>query len=155
LNKIDKESSRFFGILNQLGATFAPIRSDASASIRIKFSVREITAQWQHQRKKLRQRLQNQLKKPLPARKMATVLSQVPLCTKNPEHFCFDAFKGNQEAIIKTLLAGNDTFVIKPAGGKSLCYQLPALMSEGWHYCEPADCSDEKPGGLFEALAKR
>src|SRR6476661_9882503 len=48
------------------------------------------------------------------------------------EHFGFDAFKGNQEAIIKTLLAGNDTFVIKPTGGgKSLCYQLPALMSEG------------------------
>jgi hypothetical protein len=44
LNKIDKESSRFFGILNQMGATFAPIRSGASASIRIKYSVREITA---------------------------------------------------------------------------------------------------------------
>jgi ATP-dependent DNA helicase RecQ len=48
------------------------------------------------------------------------------------EHFGFDAFKGNQEAIIKTLLAGKDTFVIKPTGGgKSLCYQLPAIISEG------------------------
>ncbi|MGE5106522.1 MAG: DNA helicase RecQ [Sphingobacteriales bacterium] len=48
------------------------------------------------------------------------------------EHFGFDEFKGNQEAIIQSLLAGNDTFVIKPTGGgKSLCYQLPALMSEG------------------------
>ncbi len=48
------------------------------------------------------------------------------------EHFGFDSFKGNQEAIIKNLLAGNDTFVIKPTGGgKSLCYQLPAIMSEG------------------------
>jgi ATP-dependent DNA helicase RecQ len=48
------------------------------------------------------------------------------------EQFGFDAFKGNQEAIIKNLLAGNDTFVIKPTGGgKSLCYQLPAIMSEG------------------------
>lgn len=48
------------------------------------------------------------------------------------EHFGFDAFKGNQEAIIQNLLAGKDTFVIKPTGGgKSLCYQLPAILSEG------------------------
>lgn len=48
------------------------------------------------------------------------------------EHFGFDGFKGNQEPIIKNLLAGNDTFVIKPTGGgKSLCYQLPAILSEG------------------------
>ncbi len=46
--------------------------------------------------------------------------------------FGFDAFKGNQEAIIKHLLAGKDTFVIMPTGGgKSMCYQLPALMCEG------------------------
>ncbi|HEY5966497.1 MAG TPA: DNA helicase RecQ [Chitinophagaceae bacterium] len=48
------------------------------------------------------------------------------------EHFGFDKFKGNQEKIIENLLAGKDTFVIKPTGGgKSLCYQLPALFSEG------------------------
>ncbi|HSB91675.1 MAG TPA: DEAD/DEAH box helicase, partial [Flavitalea sp.] len=48
------------------------------------------------------------------------------------EYFGFDSFKGNQEAIIKNLLAGNDTFVIKPTGGgKSLCYQLPAILSQG------------------------
>jgi ATP-dependent DNA helicase RecQ len=48
------------------------------------------------------------------------------------EHFGFDAFKGNQEAIIQSLLEGKDTFVIKPTGGgKSLCYQLPAILSEG------------------------
>jgi ATP-dependent DNA helicase RecQ len=48
------------------------------------------------------------------------------------EHFGFDAFKGNQEAIIHSLLEGKDTFVIKPTGGgKSLCYQLPAILSEG------------------------
>lgn len=48
------------------------------------------------------------------------------------EHFGFDKFKGNQEAIITNLLNGNDTFVIMPTGGgKSLCYQLPAIMSEG------------------------
>lgn len=47
-------------------------------------------------------------------------------------YFGFDNFKGEQEAVIRNLLTGNDTFVLMPTGGgKSLCYQLPSLIMEG------------------------
>ena len=48
------------------------------------------------------------------------------------KHFGFDTFKGNQEIIIESLIAGDDVFVLMPTGGgKSLCYQLPAIIMDG------------------------
>jgi len=56
----------------------------------------------------------------------------IDLLSPLKQYFGFEAFRGNQEAIIQNVLGGKDTFVIKPTGGgKSLCYQLPALISEG------------------------
>ena len=57
---------------------------------------------------------------------------KIDLSKKLKEYFGFNQFKGDQEAIIRNVLAGNDTFVLMPTGGgKSLCYQLPSLLMEG------------------------
>lgn len=67
-----------------------------------------------------------------PAKKSIFKKNLSDLTVQLQEHFGFDAFKEPQEQIIESLLSGNDTFVIMPTGGgKSLCYQLPAIISEG------------------------
>jgi ATP-dependent DNA helicase RecQ len=67
-----------------------------------------------------------------PAIKKFDKMNLADLATQLQQQFGFDGFKGPQEEIITTLLSGRDAFVIMPTGGgKSLCYQLPAMISEG------------------------
>jgi ATP-dependent DNA helicase RecQ len=72
------------------------------------------------------------IKKPARIRDAEPARKRFDLHKALHEHFGFDKFKGNQEKAIESLLAGHDTFVIMPTGGgKSLCYQLPAMVSDG------------------------
>ena len=59
-------------------------------------------------------------------------LNDYPLRELLKKIFGFDSFKGSQEEIIRSVLDGKNTFVIMPTGGgKSMCYQLPAIINEG------------------------
>ena len=72
--------------------------------------------------------------------------NQVDLHASLKKHFGFSQFKGLQEGIVRNVLEGKDTFVIMATGGgKSLCFQLPALMREGTAISSiSVDCINEK-----------
>lgn len=60
------------------------------------------------------------------------LVAEKPLKSYLQKYFGFEKFKGDQEAIVQSVLSGKDTFVIMPTGGgKSMCYQLPALIMDG------------------------
>ena len=70
------------------------------------------------------------------------------LATELKKHFGFDTFKGNQEEVIKNLLAGNDTFVLMPTGGGKISLLPTSCPDDAGHSHNylAVDSPDEKPG---------
>ena len=57
---------------------------------------------------------------------------EIDLHKELKKYFGFNQFKGLQEQVVKSIITGNNTFVIMPTGGgKSVCYQIPAIMADG------------------------
>jgi ATP-dependent DNA helicase RecQ len=76
-------------------------------------------------------------------------LAEIDLHKELKKYFGFNNFKGLQEDVIESIISGHNTFVIMPTGGgKSLCYQLPALVLEGTAIVvSPLIALMKKPGG--------
>ena len=72
---------------------------------------------------------------------------KINLTDQLKKYFGFDTFKGNQEAIIQNLLAGNDTFVLMPTGGGKITMLPVTVINDGrYGYCDfSVDCLNEEP----------
>ena len=74
------------------------------------------------------------------------------LTSELQNYFGFSSFKREQEAIIQNVLDGNAFVIMPTGGGKSMCYQLPALISGGCAIVISPNCFDEKSGRCYSRI---